>query len=388
MGKKKIDRQSNKNRFILLGMSFALIMLILVLVNVFSGNTKFSEQENRVLSSKPALTSENVTSGRYTSEYETYVNDQFPLRNAWIKLKITMDRLEGKQESNGVYRCSDGYLMEKFVKPSKDKNEDTMSAIRKFSKRHSDLETYMLLVPDSCNTYPELLPTGAPIDNQNTYIDDVFDSLSAAGINNIDVRETFKKHKDNVQLYYHSDHHWTSEGARVAFMETANAMGFKADVTPDEPETVDYNFEGMLSSKSGFYDAGNDTIDVYFPTEKTPGSIVTYVDTQEKSCSFYKSENLDKKDAYTVFTGGNHSLIKINTATERKQNLLIIKDSYANCFVPFIAPYFRNVYVVDPRYYFNNLNKLIKNNDITDVLFLYSANALSEDTALKAMLSE
>ncbi|MBQ1400970.1 MAG: hypothetical protein IIY99_01340, partial [Firmicutes bacterium] len=100
-----------------------------------------------------------------------------------------------------------------------------------------------------------------------------------------------------------------------------------------------------------------------------------------------KAANLEEKDAYTVFTGGNHSLIKIKSAAENTDNLLIIKDSYANCFIPFIAPYYRNVIVVDPRYYFNDLNKLIKSEDITDVLFLYNANTLATDSALKTMLT-
>lgn len=388
MKNKKAKKQIHKNRHILLGLTFGTVMIILVLLNILSGINEFSEQENRILSKKPHLNIENLTSGRFTKEYESFVNDQFPFRNSWIGFKTTMDRLEGKRESNDVYFGKDGYLLEKFKNPAEKKNNETVKAIIRFARKNRKLKTHALIVPTACNILNDKLPGGAPIDNQNEYMDSIFRKLSNRGIISVDVRDTFIKHKNDTQLYYHSDQHWTSEGAYLAFLKTARIMKFKASLTNDTPSTIKNDFDGMLASKSGYHNAGDDKISVYFPTKKTPSSIVTYVDTQEKNCSFYKTENLKKKDAYTVFTGGNHSIIKIKSATKRTGHLLIIKDSYANCYIPFIAPYFREVYVVDPRYYFGNLQKLIKSNDITEVLLLYNANTLSEDGALKAMLSD
>ena len=76
----------------------------------------------------------------------------------------------------------------------------------------------------------------------------------------------------------------------------------------------------------------------------------------------------------------------IETPVKSSRRLLLIKDSYANCFVPFLTQHFREIVVIDPRYYFENINKLIKNEQITDVLFLYNANTFFEDRSLPMML--
>ena len=81
------------------------------------------------MADKSYLNIENLTSGRFTKEYESFVNDQFPFRNSWIGFKTTMDRLEGKRESNDVYFGKDGYLLEKFKNPAEKKNNETVKVI-------------------------------------------------------------------------------------------------------------------------------------------------------------------------------------------------------------------------------------------------------------------
>ena len=122
-----------------------------------------------------------------------------------------------------------------------------------------------------------------------------------------------------TQLYYHSDHHWTSTGAYIAFLLTAKKMGLKVNKKKHKASIVKNDFKGMLASKSGFYMCRSDNIDVYLPDNNTPVSILTYVDKQEKTTSYYKSANLNKKDAYTVFTNGNHPLIKIRTSADNNK---------------------------------------------------------------------
>ena len=98
-------------------------------------------------------------------------------------------------------------------------------------------------------------------------------------------------------------------------------------------------------------------------------------------------ENLDKKDAYTVFGGTNHSLFSISTPVRKNRNLLVIKDSYANCFIPFLTQDYRTITVVDPRYYYENIATVIKANDIDEVLFLYNANTFFSDNYMRMMLT-
>ena len=96
---------------------------------------------------------------------------------------------------------------------------------------------------------------------------------------------------------------------------------------------------------------------------------------------------LSEKDNYEVFLKGNHPLVKIRTNTKNNKNLLIFKDSYANSFVPFLIKDFSNIILVDPRYYYDDIYKLIKNENVSDILYLYNANTFFNYTSLSLVLN-
>ena len=114
--------------------------------------------------------------------------------------------------------------------------------------------------------------------------------------------------------------------------------------------------------------------------------MTSYADTKQKTTEFYQLNNLKKKDAYTVFGGSNHPLYTVKTPVRSRRRLLLIKDSYANSFLPFLTQDFREIVVVDPRYYFGNVKDLIRNEGVTDVLFLYNDNTFMTDESLSLML--
>ena len=94
-------------------------ILFLVLVFGFTGVTfvyperTFSENENRVLATMPQFSWEKLFNGKFMSEYESYITDQFFLRDSWIKLKVFSEMALNKQDINGVYLGKDGYLVER-----------------------------------------------------------------------------------------------------------------------------------------------------------------------------------------------------------------------------------------------------------------------------------
>ena len=116
--------------------------------------------------------------------------------------------------------------------------------------------------------------------------------------------------------------------------------------------------------------------------------MVTYEAEQKKSASLYEPEYLRSDDPYMVFFGGNHAKITIETAAESSRKILVFKDSYANSFIPFLLEDYELITVIDPRYYYDDLDTLIKLNGYTDVLFLYNVNMLAEDRNLQGVLKE
>ena len=87
-----------------------------------------------------------------------------------------------------------------------------------------------------------------------------------------------------------------------------------------------------------------------------------------------------------MFLGGNSGLIDIRTTADSTDRLLIVKDSYANSLVPFLTPYYREIFMVDPRYYYGDIHEIMENNKITSVLFLYNGNTFVEDNSISGVL--
>ena len=115
--------------------------------------------------------------------------------------------------------------------------------------------------------------------------------------------------------------------------------------------------------------------------------MVSYVDEGRKTTSLYDSSKLETRDQYGVFLGGNSSVIDIKTVSPEKKRLLVIKDSFANCFIPFLAPYYREIVVVDPRYYSGTIGDIMDAYRITDALVLYSGNTFFTDNHLSGVLT-
>ena len=369
-----------------LGLLFFLLPVIVLVSSIILPDTGFSEKENRILASRPALKLDQIISGGYEKQFETYENDQFPLRDMWITLKATTDRLMGKVEENGVYLGKNGYLMEAFNAPSQTQYDATVNAMTSFAQKHSDLKQYALIAPNSVNILKSNLPAFAPADDQNPWIDKLKDSLTSAGVTFIDIRDTFTDHKAE-DLYYHTDHHWTTLGAYYAYLQAAAVMGIDISSDSYDKAPVSQTFKGTLSAKSGFRSGETDELDVFLPNgDNTLSSVVNYVDEQKKSASFYDTSKLNTRDKYALFFGGNHAQIKISTPTESNNTLLVLKDSYANSFVPFLAQHYRKIIMIDPRYYYGDLEQLLQVENVQEVLYLYNANTFFANTSLELAL--
>ena len=372
---------------------FAILVLILSLVNLFSGTKKISETENRELAQKPELTAEAVGNGSYAQQYQEYFNDQFVFRDSWIKLKTGFDRLLGKVEENGVYIGKSGYLIEKFDRPQQSVVNQTLKAMEKFQKSYKDIHHYVMIVPTASEILKDKLPALALTADQGSYIDQAYQTLTGAGLTTVDVESTFRKNTEQ-QLYYKTDHHWTTSAAYLAFQKFAELAELDTSALTYEKIPVTDQFQGTLSAKSGCRTGMKEKIDVFLPkknentTQEQVSSIVEYTDEQKKTGSFYNTDKLDQKNAYEVFFGGNHGLLKIKTPTTENKRLLVFKDSYANCFLPFLAPYYREIVVVDPRYYYGDIQELMDTEEINEVLYLYSADTFFADTSFAALTEE
>ncbi len=380
MGQKRKWRELSS--FARLGLLFLAVLLGFGILNLVSRDRIFSEQENRMLEQLPKVRISGILDRKFMRSFENYQTDQFVFRDAFMRLRTASQRLIGKNESGGVYLGDGGQLYEKPAKLT-DQVWENLDALRGFSERHPELNRYVLLVPDAAAVMPEGLPPYAPVENQWEQLSGIHSYLEGA-VEEISVLETLREHREEY-LYYRTDHHWTTLGAYYAFCQAEQVMGLEPAGEPEFWELAG-DFEGTLASQSG-YQVPLDTISVFRPkTEER--LVVTYVEEQEKRASLYASKRLETKDKYGVFLDGNHPVVEIRTMAESSRKLLLIKDSYANCFVPFLAGQFREIVLVDPRYYYGELEELMEAHEFTDVLFLYNLNTFLEDNVLHFVLEE
>ncbi|MGG7177272.1 DHHW family protein [Clostridium paraputrificum] len=376
--KKKVKKYEKANN-ILLAMIFIGLIFSITLVGSIKKDKDFSEQENRKLSMKPKFTLKSFVNGEYTEDYSNYKSDQFPGRSRFVSIKAKFDDVFGKNRSNGVYIGEDNQLIEQFQEASEEETKEKIEAINNFSKRYSNLDTTFMLVPTAGKVLEEKLPKYAIMDDQLEYMDKIKGGLNS-NIKYINPYEDLYKNKDNY-MYYKTDHHWTSKGAYIGYRKFCRDLGLVAKEEKDFTiEKVSDSFYGSLSSKIGTISGEGDEVEVYIPKDEK--FVVSYVEEQEKATSLFDSDALKQKDKYEVFTGGNHPLINIKTLGNPEKKLLIIKDSYANSFLPFLNSHYGQISVVDLRYYTDDIDKLMESEEITDIVFLYNVNTFNQDGSI------
>lgn len=360
----------------------------------------FSDHENRVLQEAPAADLASMISGDYMEKAEDYAEDQFLWRDTWIRGKLFLDKLSGKKESNGVLLGKNGYLMEKPVAPLEDSFLRNLDAISSFADRH-EFPVVMTLAPPAAWVMDQEVADHVPLTDVGEIMEQVRERLITSKVRLADVTDALKVHKTEP-IYYKSDHHWTSLGCRYAFEAMTEKLGIVDAVQKYAIMDAAYDFSGTMAAASGEFQT-TDTIEIYVPLvgENEPGAetagmdlalstglkyVVQYYDTGRRSATIYDSQALSGKDKYQVFLGGNHPQIVIQTNADNGKSLLLLKDSYANSLVQFLLPYYSRITIVDPRYYSDDLEQLIREQEITEALIMYSENNFVTDRSLYGVL--
>lgn len=362
-------------------LSYLLIgcIVLFLVISLVTPDKAFSESENRSLQQFPGL--DSLWEGSFLSDLGDYFADQFPARDFWMSLNLSVNKLLGQKEASGVYLCEDDYLIQVPGEPNEEQLARNLAAINTFGEKHPELNMVMTVAPNAITIHSDKLPENAPARDQVSDIKGIQNALTTATF--ADVTKNLKAHSDEY-LFYKTDHHWTSLGAFYAFQDIAPLLNIQPTTLDDYTVyPVSTTFEGTLSSKSGSH-SGEDTVEIYVPSSSID-YYVTYPDGSYVS-SLYSRAALDQKDHYTVFFGGNYSRVDITTTANTGKCLLLFKDSYANCMVQFLYPYFDHITMIDPRYYYDNLELVITSESITDVLFLYNADTFLGDTSLADVL--
>lgn len=345
-------------------------------------DTSFSEKENRVLEQMPKLNLSDILNGTFEKNYETYLSDQFFGRDRWIGVKTKAERIEGKTEINDVYFAKDGYLIEKHSGSfTTDTAKNNIRYLKNFleaqEQKIGEGRVKAMIVPNAVEILKEKLPPYAVAEEEGTYLQTIREEIPEKLL--FDAGPVLNEHKEEP-LYYKTDHHWKTKAARYVYEAWAGSIDLKIlPLSEYQEKTLTDDFHGTIDAKVNI-DLPGDTIECYEPLTVVPYTL-TYNHTEERT-SLYDTSYLEGRDKYAVFFGGNQPLIEAKTESTSDRRLLIIKDSYANCFLSFAMQDFSQIDIVDLRYFNENLGEYMKDKDYTDVLVLYNAAGFAEDASV------
>lgn len=364
------------------GIIFMIIIIAAPIVFIFSKKSVFSAEENRPLAKMPELSFASVTDKRFMNDMSRYLSDNFPCRISWVKGKMFIDRLMGKSVINDIY-LGDNMLIEKLKTPDYTEVARSIQAIGDYAS-HYHTKTYFMLVPTSAGIYKDELPVSAPQLDQKEFIDDSIAGLRSS-VEVINVYDELEAAKDEY-IYYRTDHHWTSLGAYCAYRKAAAQLGYTpVDLDRFDINTVSKDFGGTFYKKCFYDGVKKDSIDIYTYPEGSKVLEVMLNDGKdikmEKDIYFY--DYLNGSDKYCVFLGDNRAYTAIRTNNNNKKKILVIKDSYANSFVPFLTNHYEQIDVIDLRYVKNSITDYIDPNQYDQTLFLYNASTFAEDKNVK-----
>ena len=362
----------NKCYNLLITMLFCFFLASIAVVSILIPDKTFSEMENRNLRQVPELTMKRFSSGRYMTEAEGYVSDQIAFRDSWVSIKALGEILSGKQENNGIYFAKENTLIRRVNEPNEKQVEENLSYIREFSKK-TEVSVYFGLIPTAASVWQEKLPAGAPSAEEDGWIQKMY---KESGVKNIDLASTLKDHKEEY-IYYRTDHHWTSLGAFYGANAILDVIGLdELKLSDYEEGEVTQSFLGTNYSSAGAWWTRPDTITAYVP--EAGKEVISNFTGREEAGRLYVPEQLEVKNKYAYFLGGNQPLCVIKSQVEGPK-VLVIRDSYSDCLAPFLAERFQEVHLFDLRYNRLSPAEYVKEKEIDLVLILYNFDTYVSD---------
>ncbi len=338
----------------------------------------FSEPEKRYLASPPAFSLRGIVSGSCMDELSDYISDHFPFRNMLVGVNAYYDLLSGRQGTKEYFLAMDGRLFAQPVKMDTAVIDRNLAIVNDFCDALSacgkDIPVSLMLVPSSGSV---LLEDGRYRDAE--IADYVYRNVRAQAV---ELYANFCASRAPEELFYRTDHHWTSAGAYEAARLYAERNGRMMPAADRYRIERCEGFYGSAYSGSGLWLTPPDTLELWHSDTQVRVSD----ESGRISSSVFYPERLKEADKYTVFLDGNHSLVTIEnlsgSGAGQTHNLLVIRDSFSNSLGCFLSDCYDRVVLADLRYYKLPLTELIAEQEIDEVLIEYSVENFMTDSNL------
>ncbi len=354
--------------------------LSLVAVMTLCDKGVYSENEKRYLAAFPEFSWETLKNGEFTKGLEEYMSDHLWGRDFYVGVDAYYSKAMGKNAINDIYSTDDDYLI------NEPKELVTEDGANHFEKNISNIESFtflngvdatLIIVPSAGYVMEDKLPK-----YHGKYQDGELIAYAAEKTPSVkfyDARDPIMNAYNNgKQVYYRTDHHLRSEGSYALYSGYCDFRGLECPPKDTYTITRYENFYGTTYSGSGYWLTKPDTLETWDLGEKVT---VTMGDGSESYDSMFFKDNLAMADKYPVFLNGNQGYVKIENPAAKGGTLLVIRDSFGQNFVPFLAHNYKEIYMLDMRYYRNSLATISQSTKIDEVLFIYGIDTLLTDSS-------
>ncbi|MQN01224.1 MAG: hypothetical protein DUD27_03440 [Lachnospiraceae bacterium] len=425
-----------------------LIVLTFCAVGIFGTRPAESVNEKRKLAKFPTLTVQGLLNGKFYSGLQTWYADTYPLRETMIAKNSDIQDHYGiggdKIVTANAVKKGDKIPVKKKVTAAKTmkipSSKTASSGAKKPEKKTNSTETKLNDDADSkaiqaepekvgsiyiaggsgfslyyfnrknVDTYASMVNTvaerlgssvnvyaiptpdsfGAVLSKKtqeklSQYEGDAFDYIYKRFAKNVNVVEVYNELRNHSSeyIYFRTDHHWTARGAYYAYRQFCRMKGFTPHELGDYKKQVSKGFLGTyysFSRKSPELQKNPDTIEAYIPIST---NTMTMTDQNYKKVKY---KIIQPGKSYSVFIGGDEPLEEIDNPKKNDGSAcVLIKDSYGCAFAPFLVDHYDKTYIVDFRYYRDDLTQMIKDKKIKDVIFLNNVEFITQSNSEKIL---
>ena len=345
-----------------------------------------SELERRPLAQFPDFSFSSLVKNEWTAKYGEYTKDQVIVRDSWLKAQSLCESLLFQKEEIGgaMIGKNDALFTKMFaLTPTEEKLlQKNTTLVQQFIEKFPGQVTF-LLAPSSSVINAEELPANTPMLDENARLDGIFSIVSEA--DSLDLRDSFTAAKDDVQLYYDTDHHWTSYGAYLAYQQFCQLRGLTPMEVTESDYTIVPDFYGTTYSKALYWKSKPDSIAYLdLPNAMTVWNVSpTFELTENFTATMYDKSKLEQGDKYAMFLYGNNGYSTIEGDGEG--SILVVKDSYANSFIPYLTANYARIGVIDPRGFGLSVADLAQQEGYDEVLLLFNFQSFKESTFLSCL---
>lgn len=371
-------------------------------LSLFLPDRAVSEFENRALAQQPTVTKESLASGEYFKDVETYFTDQFVSRDNWVKNYMKLHLASNKTYVGGYFVTDDNWIFPKpttqFPQKSLNASAKSLNDLGKYlGKKNTPLYYFPML--SKVNALGTMIPSYIPKGRYEANKQYLFSKLDPKLVHFQDTKKPIVSkysQKQIQEMYLKTDHHWAMKGAFLGYQMMMEEIGKDFSIPKDYQQSQytysckkDWLILGSYNRRlNKLVDYSTEHPCYYTPKNYSFNDYKIYRGPiQNKNMipfnKYYKAgfkgkeKQLDFSYAYALNYG---ELNFINPKSKNNLKMLLIKDSYANPIIPYIAHHFKQTTVVDPRYSTKQTTyDLLKKESYDLVVILYNDSNLTGD---------